>query len=950
MSCHLPQSVAYVVFCASIAAAPWLSDGVLADDRLDYFENRIRPVLVEHCYQCHSTTARNIRGGLLLDSQNGWAEGGDSGPAIVPGSPDESLLISSLLHESFEMPPDKRLPAETVEHFRKWIREGAIDPREGQAPARESMNLMEGRKFWSFQPVEQVEPPEVTSEWARTPIDQFIASHHQHHEVTAAADATAGQILRRLSFALTGLPPSPDDYHRFEDAWADDHDAAIDHVIDALLSSPRFGERWGRHWLDVTRFAESSGGGRSLMFPHAWRFRDYVIESFNTDKPFNQFVREHIAGDLLPTQSDAERNAQLTGAGYLVLGAINYELQDKELLRMEVVDEQINTMGRTFLGLTLGCARCHDHKFDPIPTQEYYALAGIFRSTQSLVPGNVSGYVTAELNTEAHDAAMKEWKAEKSRLVEEIKQLQQETGIVEIPPQGGIDDETLPGCIVDNTSARFSGQWTRSTTLAPYVGDDYRFIDAGTPESYVRYEITLPESGEYDVRLSHNYQHDRCTNVVAKVTHAAGTASVSIDQNKAPVDQVFSRIGTFHFDSQTPAAVTIDASQSSPDGVVIADAVQFVRTTDHSERPDTQKQSELLARLTESRKQLAEHRKLKPKVPVAMSVSEEAETSDWHVHIRGNIRKLGPVVPRGFLSVASVQIDETGRAIPPTLPEGSSGRLQLAEWIASPANPLTTRVYVNRVWQHLIGEGLVRTPDNFGQTGTSPTHPALLDYLASTFVTEDNWSTKSLIRRIVRSRVFRLSSSGTDHDPENKHLTRGFRRQLDAEALRDSILQISGQLDLSFSGGRTISKLSTYDGDYDHSTDRPNTRSVYVPFLRNSILESLDVFDTANPNVVTGRRVLTVLPGQALYLMNSPFIQTQSDHAAVRFLREQQSGGRNDQDAVIQQATLLTLGRPPTDAEIETLSEVLDSSLQNEQSWSMIFQALFGSIDFRFVD
>lgn len=949
MNCQLPQSVTRCIFCVCVVAAPELSVGVLADDRLDFFENRIRPVLAEHCYQCHSTQARNVRGGLLLDSRNGWAEGGDSGPAIVPGDPDDSLLVSSLLHESFEMPPDKQLPTETIDDFKKWIQDGATDPREGKAPARRTMDLIEGRRFWSFQPVEQVEPPVTTSEWAKTPIDQFIASHHQQHKVTPAADATAGQTLRRLSFALIGLPPPPEDYRRFEEEWNNDHDAAIERVIDNLLDSPRFGERWGRHWLDVTRFAESSGGGRSLMFPHAWRFRDYVIESFNTDKPFNQLIREHIAGDLLPAESDDQKNEQLTGSGYLALGPINYELQDKELLRMEVVDEQINTLGRTFLGLTLGCARCHDHKFDPIPTHEYYALAGIFRSTQSLVPGNVSGYVTATLNSETHDAAMSEWKTQKTRLIKEIRKLQQEAGIVDIPSKGGIDTETLSGFIVDNTSAQFEGQWTRSTTLAPYVGNDYRFIDAGTPNRSVRYEITLPESGEYDVRLSHNYQHNRCTGVLAEVTHASGTATVSIDQNKAPADQVFSRIGTFRFDSQRPAVVTIDASQSRARGVVIADAIQFVKTADHAERPDAEKLSALRTQLTETRKLLAEHRKREPEVPVAMSVTEEAETSDWHVHIRGNIRNLGPVIPRGFLSVVSTQIDETGKAVPPVIPDACSGRMQLAEWIASPANPLTTRVYVNRVWQHLIGEGLVRTPDNFGQTGTPPTHPALLDYLASTFITEDNWSTKSLIRRIVKSHVFRLSSSGTDDDPENRHLTRGFRRQLDAEALRDSILQISGQLDLSFSGGRTISKLSTYDGDYDHRTGLANTRSVYVPFLRNSILESLDVFDTANPNVVTGRRVLTVLPSQALYLMNSPFVQTQSAHAAARFLDER-SGTGKDRNAMIQRATLLTLGRPPTDTEIETLSEVLDSSLQDKQSWSMIFQALFGSIDFRFVD
>ncbi len=948
MNCHLSQFLPRTICCAVGCIALMGQGNVFADKSTDFFETRIRPVLVEHCYQCHSADARNIRGGLLLDSRNGWESGGDSGPAVVPGNPEDSLLMSALRHDSFEMPPDKRLPAETIRHFEQWIRDGAIDPRQGKAPVRESMDLVEGRRFWSFQPVAEVEPPAVSSDWAKTPIDAFIAAHHQQHQVVPVADATAGQVLRRLYFALTGLPPLPDDLRRFEESWSRNQDTAVEQIIDELLDSPRFGERWGRHWLDVTRFAESSGGGRSLMFPHAWRFRDYVIQSFNDDKPFDELIREHLAGDLLTADSDAKKNEQLTGAGYLALGPNNYELQDKELLRMEVVDEQIDTVGRTFLGLTLGCARCHDHKFDPIPTQEYYALAGIFRSTQSLVPGNVSGYVTATLNSPSHDVAMNNWKARKSHLVNELKQLQHETGSLDIPKKGGINAETLAGYVIDNMSAIFEGSWTKSTTLAPHVGSDYRFISAGTPGSSVRYELSLPESGTWEVRLSHNYQQGRCTHLVARVTHADGTTAVTIDQSKAPPDRVFSSLGEFAFDSERPAVITLDASQSR-NGVVIADAVQFVRLTDRADRPDAEQKKALLVQLTEVRKELEAHTKNMPEAPVAMSVCDEAEPSDWHVHIRGNIRNLGPVTPRGFLSIASRKIDESGRAVPVEIPDGTSGRLQLAEWIASPNNPLTTRVYVNRVWQHLIGEGLVRTPDNFGQTGTAPTHPELLDYLAATFVTQDQWSTKSLIRRVAKSRIFRLSSGRTDDDPENTLLTRSFRRQLDAEALRDSILQISGQLDLTFSGGRTISKLSTYDGNYDHNTDQPNTRSVYVPFFRNAILESLEVFDTANPNVVTGRRVLTVLPGQALYLMNSPFVQSQAQHAAARLINAQ-AEATTDHKAMIEQATLMTLGRLPTDAEFQTLSEVLDSSLQKEESWSMIFRALFGSIDFRFVD
>jgi hypothetical protein len=778
-----------------------LTASAIADERLEFFEKRIRPVLVEHCEKCHAADARNIRGGLLLDSKAGWQTGGDSGPAVIPGRPDESLLLSALRHESFGMPPKEKLPDTVIGDFETWIRAGAVDPREGRAlPVEQEVDLLEGRQFWSFQPIRSPAVPIVNSDWPQTPIDHFLADQHSAINTEVAADATADQVLRRLHFALVGLPPQPNDIRDFRLTYAEDASQAIATATDHLLASPRFGERWGRHWLDVTRFAESSGGGRSLMFPHAWRFRDYVIRSFNADKPFNVLVREHIAGDLLPSETDEQFNDQVAGSAYLALGPINYELQDKELLRMEVVDEQIDTVGRTFLGLTLGCARCHDHKFDPIPTREYYAIAGIFRSTQSLVPGNVSGYVKTPLRSEPHRKSMKTWNLQRQTLTDQIKQIQQPT--------------------------------------------DSRDKSEG-------------------------------------------------EENTSPAGQ------------------------------------------------------ELLATL---QVQLKEHKAAKPVADVSMSVSEQDVPADWHVHVRGNIRNLGSVVERGFLSVASTNVNESGKVAAAIIPDGSSGRLQLADWVVAKSNPLTTRVYVNRVWRHLIGEGIVRTPDSFGIMGTPPTHPELLDYLASSFVTEDQWSTKRLIRRIVTSRIFRLASGlPSDSDPENQHLTQAFRRQLDAEALRDSMLQISGQLDLSVTGGRTISKITTYDANYDHSTGSPNIRSVYVPFLRNAILSSLDVFDTTNPNVVTGRRTQTVLPAQALFLLNSPFVREQAKHAASTFL-EGQSNVPADNMTSIGQAWLKVLGRAPNPQEIKTAMSLLESSQPPLQAWTVLFQILFGSIDFRFID
>ncbi|MDG1896852.1 MAG: DUF1549 domain-containing protein, partial [Fuerstiella sp.] len=302
-----------------------------ADDvaKLEFFEARIRPVLVEHCYKCHAADAKNVRGGLLLDSKAAALDGGESGAAVVPGAPDESLLLLAMKHESYEMPPDRKLPDAIIADFEKWIRDGAVDPRTGgKTMKRSAIDLKEGRNFWSFRPIRRPAVPAPTDTWAKTDIDRFVAARQEAAGLSPVDDASAEQLLRRINYALIGLPPAPDQIASFATAWAVDSDAAIDALVDELLASPRFGERWGRHWLDVARFAESSGGGRSLMFPDAWRFRDYVIKSFNDDKPFDQFVREHIAGDLLPHDSDGQHDDQVTGVGYLTLGPTNYEQQD----------------------------------------------------------------------------------------------------------------------------------------------------------------------------------------------------------------------------------------------------------------------------------------------------------------------------------------------------------------------------------------------------------------------------------------------------------------------------------------------------------------------------------------------------------------------------------------------------------------------------------------------
>ena len=764
--------------------------------KVEFFEAKIRPVLVAHCYACHATDAKDVKGGLLLDSRQGMLVGGDSGTVLVPGVPDASLLLEALRHDGLEMPPDRKLSDAVIADFWAWIGAGAADPRQGkQAPTKRTIDIEHGREVWCFRPIQRPSISATAGTWATTDIDRLIvaqqlAMSHDIAKLGRATEASPEILIRRLTFVLTGLPPTLQEQETFANAWENNPQTAMEATVDRLLASPHFGERWGRHWLDVARFSESTGGGRSLMLPDAWRFRDYVIRAFNTDKPFEQLVREHLAGDLMPSSSDTEHDARVIGVGYLMLGAINYEEQDKEQLRMDVVDEQIDSMGRTFLGMTLGCCRCHDHKFDPIPTTDYYALAGIFRSTKSLLPNNVSDFVTAPLRVGYDQSAMKVWVARDMELEQQIAALK-------------------PALPRDSLS-----------------------------------------------------QHLKAL----EATHI-------------------------------------------------------------------------------------EHRKSKPVQPTAMCVRDEETPSDWHVHLRGEIRNLGAMVPRGFLSVATPVTRSSMVSTSGAL--SSSGRLELAEWVASPSNPLTARVYVNRVWMHVMGEGIVRTPDNFGETGERPTHPELLDYLADSFVTEDAWSTKKLVRRLCLTSAFRMvshvSRESAKMDPENRSLSRGFRRRLDAESIRDALLQISGSLDLSLQSGCTIPKLSTYDNEFHHDEHPLYCRSVYVPSFRNTMLDVFEVFDVANPNVVTGKRTNSLRPAQSLYMLNSPFVMDQAERAAAMLLKSS-SFHPGELSRRIQDVWRICLGRKASAAELTASLQIIGKEPDSERAWSTLWHSLFASVDFRYVD
>lgn len=964
---HEPRRRGVTLCCwLCVVLAAWLATAVMAVSlhaaegeqadaaKLEFFEKKIRPVLAQHCYSCHSQNARPLQANLLLDTREGIRRGGDSGPAVVPGKPAESQILGALKFETFEMPPSGKLPDEVIADFEKWIADGAVDPREGKAvAAAPGIDLEAGRQFWAFQPLQRSPAPRLAhDDWSTTEIDRFLFAAMDAAGLQPVERADRRTLIRRAYFDLIGLPPTPEEIAAF---LADDRPDAFARLVDHLLASPHFGERWGRHWLDVARFAESSGGGRTLLFPNAWRYRDYVIAAFNNDKPYDRFLHEQIAGDLLPYDTPQQRADNLTALGFLMLGPHNYETQDKELLRMDVVDEQIDVVSKAVLGLTVSCARCHDHKFDPIPTRDYYALAGIFRSTKSLTPGNVSGWVEHALPMEPEQAAAVEaYQVARAKLAADLAEAQKQTQqlqnrLKQMQPGG-----PLQGIVVDSDKAEVVGEWKASTSNKPFVGTDYLHDMAdGKGEKRVVYQPKLPRPGKYEVRVSYTAGPNRSTKVPVTVAHADGEKTIEIDQRKTPpIDGQFVSLGVFRFE----AIGTVTVANRGTTGFVVADAVQFIPQDSTADLEAAKAEAEKAA--APIRKQLEdaqlEVKRLQgelaaldrsaPPIPKVMGVHDEAETGDYHLCVRGNVHNLGPVVPRGFLQVLA-----SGT---PSIPPGQSGRLELAQWLTDPANPLPARVMVNRIWQHLFGQGLVRTADNFGTTGERPSHPELLDYLATRLI-DDGWSIKHAIRSIMLSSAYQASSQPTDAarriDPENRLLSHQNRRRLEGESLRDAILALSGRLDRSV-GGPTIRPGTRSELDYEF---RELCRSVYLPVFRNTLVDMLEVFDMADPNIVQGQRVATTRSTQALFLMNSPFVIQEAEAAARTML---QRPGLSLQER-IDRAYEESLGRLPHSAERELsrqyLAVVENQPAQEQQrlaQWARFYQALWASIDFRYVD
>lgn len=925
-------------------------------ERFEFFEKKIRPILVEHCLDCHSE-AKKVRGGLRLDSVEGWSAGGDTGIAVVPGKPEESLLIEAVKYQDdLKMPPKGKLSDTAIADLEEWIKRGAEDPRhENESAEKEKSGP--SRDYWSYQPMKKVSGVGEPG-W----IDRLIGEGLAARGLRPLPQADREVLVRRLYFDLWGMPPTVEQIDEFVNDSSDD---AWERLVDRLLASRHFGERWGRHWLDVVRFGESITL-RGTIFPNAWRYRDYIIEAFHEDRPYDQLLREHLAGDLLAEGMGAgdleARKQAIIGATFLQLGNTNLEEQDKQQLEMDFIDEQLDVMGKAFLGQTMGCARCHDHKFDPITTKDYYALAAIFKSVQTLEHANISKWIELKLPLEpgVEEKFVKQ-EHELAAVDTRMKTIKEE--LKKVDPKSFkrvVVASELPGIVVDDSAAKKVGDWMDSTFALPYVGAGYiHDQNRNKGEMTLTFQPTLPIDGTYEVRLAYTSGTNRSTKTPVTVFSAEGEKTIPVNQKvMPPIEELFLSLGTYRFEKAGQCFVIV--TNEGTDGHVIADAIQFLpvgetavalakpkESSEEKPKEKTPEVAQLETELKELEKHLKEMKGQSEPRPTAMGVREVETLKEIPIHIRGSVHLLGDKVERGVPAVfESLQA--------PVFPENQSGRLQLAEWLANPEHPLTSRVMVNRIWHWLFGAGIVQSVDNFGTSGEMPTHPELLDGLAARFVS-NGWSVKKLVREIVLSEAYRRSS-GVDNENEkldgiNKGLWRANRRRLDGECLRDAMLLCGGNLNLTpYGPGFDASLVSDYEFQ-----PQGTRRSVYVPVFRNRLPEIPEAFDLADPSLVTGARATSTIVPQALMMMNHPFIRKQAEETAKRLLSEVP-----DETERIERACRMILGRRPLEKEAEAMSSFLkddQESGKNEsgtmdelQAWTLLVQGLFASADFRYLD
>ena len=1106
---------------------------VRADDADDatFFEAKVRPLLIARCFECHAAEAP--KGGLRLDSRDAILAGGESGPAAVAGMPDGSLLMEVIGHRNgLQMPPKSKMPDSEIAILTEWVKRGLpwpnstpTEPRPVPAAAAKPGFTDEQKSFWAFQPIKVQYPPVVHGETViRSPIDQFLVSSLEANNLSYAREANRATLLRRLCVDLTGLLPSPEEVAEF---CVDESPDALERAADRYLASPRYGERWARRWLDVARYADSNGLDENLAYANAYRYRDYVVKAMREDKPFDQFLIEQIAGDLLFANDDGQRSLSasnpdtfdpLIATGFLCLGAKMLAEDDPVKMQMDIVDEQVDTICRAFMGLTMGCARCHDHKFDPLTAEDYYGLAGVFKSTHTMDTFTVVArwherpLATAQQQKEYQQlqqiAATKKSEIDqkksaastvlltdaKGRIADYLLAATKEMRLAEqlkaaVPRGNDPNVASLEGSILLEAE-----EFARGNVLKDrenYGKEIGVLVNRGESPNFVEYDIDITQPALFQMELRYAAAASRPVKLfvnghlvkpdaASKVTGTwqpdsqawfvecftqlnAGRNLVRLEQPDCfphidkvlltPVDektidvaavltesdsgqsrsplipsltrQWMKTLERSRSDSKSLFAawhqyskdrqLTVEASQpengiarllgesqpgslpelaeryaelfaaaenawkemkATPEGKdatfltdpVLQEAYRLLTDTKgpFSAPNDIEASfpADVVAELKSMREALKAHEATMPKYPETMAVYD-ATPENLKIHLRGSHLTLGREVPRQLPKILTgLQAKE--------LTEGS-GRLQLSKWLASPEHPLTSRVMANRIWQWHFGQGLVRSPDNFGRLGERPSHPELLDWLAHEFAVAGTdgdrspyaWSLKRLHRVLISTTAYRQSTEQNPAalltDPENKLLWRFHRQRMDIEVLRDSLLAISGRLDET--PGGTL--LPTANRAYVTSTANVNPaiygadrRSIYLPVVRSALFQVFTAFDFADPSVLSGQRDQTTVAPQALFMMNSEFVLNQSRAIAQQLIES----GDLDTPAKVHALYQKAYSRLPSASEVSRAVGYMDrlsSELANDgvsapeieqRAWTSLARAVLSANEFIYVE
>ncbi len=853
---------------------------------VEFFESHVRPVLVDNCYSCHSAQAPKLKAKLRLDARDGFFKGGESGePTVTPGKPDDSMLVMAIRQEDeLKMPPKKKLADQQIKDIETWIKMGAPYP-ESAAPTAVAaptssptrMTLADGRNFWSFKkPVLRTPPESSDASWAKNDIDRFVLAKLKENGLQPSPRADKRTLIRRATYDLTGLPPSPAEIEAFE---ADQSGDAYEKLIDRLLASPRYGERWARQWLDVARYADTKGYvfEEERRYAYAYTYRDWVIDALNQDLPYNQFLIDQIAADRLEITKTDKR--PLAALGFLTVGRrfLNH-LPD-------IIDDRIDVVTRGTMGLTVSCARCHDHKYDPIPTADYYSLYGVFASSTEPKEEPLIG--------ECKDPALKaDFERELAAKEKEIADFHQRrhdeiVALIHSPQSIAICLRAAQELLTTDDS--HAAEIGKKYGAHPWVIQRWRdYLQAAQKKN----DATFALWREYV-----KGPRDSISSFVYRIT-ASKLAGYTQIRNLEYLSNAYGLVLSQADLKALPINLTLEETKLlyNGDDVLALGRLQQKVDAVYANHPGAP--------------------------PRAMAMEDADAAVAPHIFKRGNPANVGDEVPRQFLAILSPDSRQPFK--------NGSGRLELAQAIANRDNPLTARVMVNRMWQQHFAFGLVRTPSDFGTRGERPTHPELLDYLAVKFM-DDGWSLKKLHKFIMMSATYQQSSHDVEaahaKDPENRLLWRMNPRRLDFEPLRDSLLVASGSLDLTM-GGRSIDILA-----------HPfiPRRSLYAFIDRQNLPGTFRTFDFASPDATSGQRFTTSVPQQALFMMNSPFVMEQAKKLAKRSAL----ATKGDVAARVTELYQLTYGREPTKDElalgvnyVQSESQHVEPAIVKKSPWT----------------